>query len=134
MQSMQICHRDLKLENIMIDNHNNLKFIDLGFARDYESKDFLHTFVGTKMYMAPEIFKENYQGDKADLWALGVILYMIYACLPPFMEANERDPNYHDLITRPKIFWRKKEAKKPSGFFSEDFKDLMTKMLAEKPE
>ena len=69
-------HRDLKLENILLDKHENVKLCDFGFTREYEGKaNYLQTFCGTICYSAPEMLKgEKYAGEKVDIWSLGVIL------------------------------------------------------------
>ena len=51
-------HRDLKLENILLDKHENVKLVDFGFTREYEGKaSYLQTFCGTVCYSAPEMLK-----------------------------------------------------------------------------
>ena len=52
---MNICHRDLKLENILIDERNNVKIIDFGFSVSSAPDQKLKIFCGTPSYMAPEI-------------------------------------------------------------------------------
>ena len=85
--------------------------------------------------MAPEIhLRQSYQGQLVDLFALGVIIFMLYSGSKPFTKATERDPLYK-LITenRSHLFWKAHEQSKPRGFFSDDFKDLMNSMLAFQP-
>ena len=63
MHSTGVCHRDLKPDNIIISPDGKLKIIDLGFAMDIlgNNKDgYLHTYLGTPGYMAPEILTMNY--------------------------------------------------------------------------
>ena len=71
-----MAHRDIKLENILIDKNQDIKIIDFGFGM-YNPEDKLQNFFcGTPNYMPPEIIiKKNYIGQKADLWSLGVLLY-----------------------------------------------------------
>ncbi|KAI1390389.1 kinase-like protein [Hypoxylon trugodes] len=91
-------HRDLKLENILLDKHENVKLVDFGFTREYEGKaNYLQTFCGTICYSAPEMLKgEKYAGEKIDVWSLGVILYALLCGELPFDEDD-------DNITRTKI-------------------------------
>lgn len=77
MHSNRTVHRDLKLENILVDDHLNLKIADFGFA-SHKSIDCLKSYRGTLTYMAPEI-KEGkvYKGAQVDLFSFGVILFII---------------------------------------------------------
>ena len=73
-----IVHRDLKLENIIVDNRNNLKLIDFGFAVQTFPGQNLKTCCGTPSYMAPEICqRKEYSGYATDIWALGVIAFIM---------------------------------------------------------
>ncbi|KAI9757111.1 MAG: glyceraldehyde-3-phosphate dehydrogenase 1 [Chaenotheca gracillima] len=84
-------HRDLKLENILLDKHDNVKLCDFGFTREYEGKaSYLQTFCGTVCYSAPEMLKgEKYAGEKVDIWSLGVILYALLTGELPFDEDDD---------------------------------------------
>ena len=80
-----IVHRDLKLENIIIDTNGNAKVIDLGFGNFIlHENHLLRTFCGSPDYAAPELFLgKAYNGFRADCWSLGVLLYtMLSGCLP----------------------------------------------------
>ncbi|KAK4124344.1 kinase-like protein [Parathielavia appendiculata] len=102
-------HRDLKLENILLDKHENVKLCDFGFTREYEGKaNYLQTFCGTICYSAPEMLKgEKYAGEKVDVWSLGVILYALLCGELPFDDDDDSvtrtkiltlEPNYPDHI------------------------------------
>ncbi|KAL2144377.1 hypothetical protein VTI28DRAFT_9201 [Corynascus sepedonium] len=102
-------HRDLKLENILLDKHENVKLCDFGFTREYEGKaNYLQTFCGTICYSAPEMLKgEKYAGEKVDVWSLGVILYALLCGELPFDDDDDTitrnkilndEPNYPDHI------------------------------------
>jgi len=95
---MSCVHRDLKLENILLDKHENVKLCDFGFTREYEGKsNYLQTFCGTICYSAPEMLKgEKYAGERVDVWSLGVILYALLCGELPFDDDD-------DSITRKKI-------------------------------
>lgn len=90
MHEMQICHRDLKPDNIIYDaTTQRVKIIDFGFAISCKEK--LKLFCGTPSFMAPEIFsKQEYSGQAADIWACGVILYNILTGILPFKRNNDQ--------------------------------------------
>lgn len=92
MYSKGFSHRDLKPENILVDSAMDLKIVDFGFATPLEARDgtgFSKSMVGTVGYMSPEIIaKQPYQGYVADIFSLGVILFVLYAGHPPFDKAS----------------------------------------------
>lgn len=81
--------------------------------------------------MAPEILeKQPYQGQVVDLFACGVILFIMLTQHPPFQMANCDDMYYKLLATnRSDLFWKAHSNRKAAGFFSDEFKDLITCML-----
>ena len=86
-----IYHRDMKPENIIFDPvTGQVKIIDFGFA--VYSKDKLRIFCGTPSYMSPEIVsKKDYLGNAADIWATGVILFVLLVGQVPFKSNNEKE-------------------------------------------
>jgi serine/threonine protein kinase len=99
MQSNSITHRDLKLENILIDQSLNIKIADFGFAT--ENPGMLESYKGTPVYMAPEIIQgKKYLGLKADLFSAGVILFTLARGIFPFMNSNESDQFYVHLLNK----------------------------------
>lgn len=115
-----------------------LKLADFGFATLLEGKrkDYiLHTKLGTEGYMAPEVQTKNYDGRKADIFSSGVILFIMFTATPPFERSVPNDP-YYKLIKDKNYmaFWALQSKRKPPGFFSDDFKDLVQKMLAYDPQ
>ncbi|XP_070659099.1 testis-specific serine/threonine-protein kinase 5-like [Bos indicus] len=85
-----IVHRDLKCENILLDDRGCLKLSDFGFAnRSGLKNSLLSTFCGSVAYTAPEILmSKKYNGEQADLWSLGVILYAMVTGKLPFKECQ----------------------------------------------
>ncbi|KAF4610581.1 hypothetical protein D9613_006854 [Agrocybe pediades] len=82
-----IAHRDLKLENILIDQDKNIKVADFGMAtwQDEARGKLLRTSCGSPHYAAPEIISGNpYNGSTSDIWSCGVILYALLAAKLPF--------------------------------------------------
>jgi serine/threonine protein kinase len=87
-----IIHRDLKLENILLDKNRNIKIIDFGFANVIQgiSDGLLMTSCGSPCYAAPElVMKDEYVGELADIWSCGIILYAMLCGTLPF----EDDPD-----------------------------------------
>ncbi|KAF2499507.1 Pkinase-domain-containing protein [Lophium mytilinum] len=118
-------HRDLKLENILLDKHENVKLVDFGFTREYEGKSsYLQTWCGTVCYSAPEMLKgEKYAGEKVDVWSLGIILYALLAGELPFDDDDEN-------ITKMRIL--KEEPNYPEHF-PPQAKELIGQLLSKRP-
>lgn len=131
-------HRDLKPENLLFGENFVLKVADFGFSTmicGRDGKGFLHTYLGTKGYMAPEIVAKNpYNGVSVDLFAAGVILFIMFTGIPPFPEAQPNDPYYKMIVANKlDIFWMAHSRSKPAGFFSLEFKDLISAMFSYDP-
>ena len=93
-----IIHRDLKLENIMVDIQDDeegdmqnivCKITDFGFATMIETRKKTLS-VGSPIYMAPEVLNRMYD-SKADVWSLGVIAYILLASNQPFLGKDDKE-------------------------------------------
>jgi len=103
-----IVHRDLKLENVLMDERCRVKLGDFGFTREFERGAFMETFCGTTGYAAPEMLQgKKYQGPgvfrgvfqdfmpktfgviEVDVWSLGIILYTLLTGTLPFDDDDE---------------------------------------------
>jgi len=92
LHQKDISHRDIKLENILMNNNYEVKIIDFGFGLYNPSHKKIDFFCGTPKYIAPEILNGNgYFGEKVDLWSLGVLIYKIYCDSYPFNGRNKRE-------------------------------------------
>eukprot|EP00118_Oscarella_pearsei_P029033 m.3504 g.3504 ORF g.3504 m.3504 type:complete len:509 (+) comp9494_c0_seq1:940-2466(+) len=85
-----VTHRDLKLENILLDENKNVKLIDFGLSNTFTPEGCLSTFCGSPLYAAPEMIRGiKYVGPEVDCWSLGVLLYTLVCGSMPF---DDRDP------------------------------------------
>ncbi|KAL8695466.1 MAG: hypothetical protein Q9218_000044 [Villophora microphyllina] len=125
VHNMSCVHRDLKLENILLDKNENVKLCDFGFTRDYEGKmSYLQTFCGTVCYSAPEMLKgEKYAGEKVDVWSLGIILFALLTGELPFDDDD-------DMVTKHKILTT--EPNYPESMPA-DAKTLIGQLLSKRP-
>ena len=140
-----VAHRDIKLENVMITSNYDLKLIDLGMCVPLEGKKkdgFNRACKGTPAYMSPEHWmRVAYQGQDADIFALGVSLFVMRMYKYPFDSATTKrtpggereDPKYCMLNSNnPEQFWKEFPDVDPSP--SAEFKDLIQVMLQENPK
>ncbi|ERN01074.1 hypothetical protein AMTRI_Chr03g52310 [Amborella trichopoda] len=100
--SMQICHRDLKLENTLLDGSPTprLKICDFGYSKSSVLHSQPKSTVGTPAYIAPEVLsRKEYDGKIADVWSCGVTLYVMLVGAYPF-EDPEDPRNFRKTIGR----------------------------------
>ncbi|XP_048588593.1 serine/threonine-protein kinase SIK1 isoform X2 [Nematostella vectensis] len=80
-----VVHRDLKAENLLLDQNMNIKIADFGFGNYYKPGNPLNTWCGSPPYAAPEVFEGKiYDGPQLDIWSLGVVLYVLVCGALPF--------------------------------------------------
>ena len=134
-----IIHLDLKIENIMIDEFYNVKISDFGFSIDNTNKELINIFQGSEKYKAPEIIlKKPFIGFYADVFSLGVILFLILTGNYPFKSARKYDICYSNII-KGKIdhYWflvkKKIFEDNDDNLPSEEFRDLFIKMIQFEP-
>ncbi|XP_026016153.1 serine/threonine-protein kinase DCLK2-like isoform X1 [Astatotilapia calliptera] len=105
LHQMNIVHRDIKPENLLVceypDGTKSLKLGDFGLATVVEGP--LYTVCGTPTYVAPEIIAETGYGLKVDIWAAGVITYILLCGFPPFRSENNIQEELFDQILRGKL-------------------------------
>ena len=127
MHGKGVVHRDLKLENILVDEGLNLKVADFGFAT-FKKIHSLSSYRGTMTYMAPEIKEgKKYDGIQIDMFSVAVILFIIVQGIFPFKEAR-KDEYFYKLIIEGQLdtYWTKTGGQN----LSPEFKDLIIQMFA----
>lgn len=133
IHSSGYCHLDIKPDNILLDKDYNLKLWDFGFSSD-SKKQWIKK--GTLNYAAPEIFsQEIYLGPQTDIFAAGIILFIMVTGHPPFCKPDVSDIRYKHLMNNnTERFWQL--ASKKNGKiqkYSDKFKDLINSMLSPYP-
>ncbi|KAI9473555.1 MAG: kinase-like domain-containing protein [Benjaminiella poitrasii] len=133
MHKRNVVHRDLKLENLLLDKNRNIVVTDFGFANQFSSEDdLMATTCGSPCYAAPELVVNAglYAGSAVDIWSCGVILYAMLCGFLPFDDdpTNPDSDNinqlYRYILSTSLVF--------PSHVGSEA-KDLLEKMLVPDP-
>ena len=135
LHSKGLAHRDLKCSNILLTSQKSIKIVDLGLAKSMVRNGgdvMMHTLAGTIDHMAPEIIESNpYRGAEADLFAVGVILFTLYAGHPPFEKAHRNDKFYRWMFYgQPAEFWKMHDRFHPDGFYDQNFKNLISLMFS----
>ncbi|KAF9943305.1 hypothetical protein BGZ67_003068 [Mortierella alpina] len=134
LHSKHIVHRDLKLENLLLDRNRNIIITDFGFANQFDSssRDLMSTSCGSPCYAAPELVISDglYVGSGVDIWSCGVILYAMLAGYLPFDDdpSNPDGDNinqlYNYILVTTLVF---------PDYISSDARDLLRMMLVPDP-
>ena len=134
LHQKRIIHRDLKLENLLLDRNRNVIITDFGFANNFGDKrdDLMATSCGSPCYAAPELVVQDglYAGSAVDVWSCGVILYAMLAGYLPFDDdpANPDGDNinllYKYIMATPLSF---------PDYIPAEPRDLLSKMLYQLP-
>ena len=88
LHEMGIAHRDLKLENILLDHEGFVKLIDFGLAKRMNAGSVATTVAGTPMYIAPEVLNGSGHGTAVDWWAVGILMFEMLFGVTPFWSKN----------------------------------------------
>ncbi|XP_050082598.1 serine/threonine-protein kinase GL21140 [Anopheles aquasalis] len=133
LHSLSIVHRDIKPENLLVelDSDGNVVLLKLGdFGLACEVTEPLLSICGTPTYVAPEILMESGYGVKIDVWAAGIILYILLCGFPPFVSPDNQQEQLFDAILNgyfdfPAPYWNN---------IGDSVRDLIINMLQSDPE
>ena len=120
LHSQNIAHRDIKIDNMLLDRNRDLKLVDFGLSTKYPDDNLLDQPCGTVVYAAPEVLQgREYHGMLADVWSSGIVLYGMLSGYLPFGDQD-------DEINRINIIQGKINY---PNYFSNCVKDLLMHML-----
>ena len=123
--TMNVCHRNISVENIFFDKNNRVKLIGFSYSTFYKKGQKFKESFGSLCYACPEIIsEEEYEPELADVWSLGIVLYVMICGYLPFCE--EDDEKNKDLIIKGKIDYPREMSNK--------LKDLLKHMLDVNPK
>ncbi|KAI8144403.1 kinase-like domain-containing protein [Fennellomyces sp. T-0311] len=125
MHRNSIVHRDLKIENILIDKAGrNVKLIDFGLSNLFGPEKLLTTYCGSLYFAAPELLRANpYKGPEIDVWSLGVVIYVMVTGAVPFDDKSM--PGLHEKIKRGHVTYPQ--------HMSEECRDLLSLIFVTDP-
>ena len=120
----RVLHRDIKLDNVLMNSDSELKICDFGVSKIISKGEILNDKCGTPAYMAPEILKgKGYKGFTVDLWSAGVALYAMLYGTVPFKSTNIKE--LRKFILKSKLVLKED--------ISADARDLLSKLLTRNP-
>lgn len=101
LHSLRVVHRDIKPENLLVGVRGALKLADFGLATELpRDGSLLSTVCGTPTYVAPEILAETGYALEVDVWAMGVITYILLCGFPPFVsQTNNQDELFDQILS-----------------------------------
>ena len=120
LHSQNISHRDVKIDNMLLDRNKDLKLVDFGLSTKYTDDTLLDQPCGTVVYAAPEVLDGNeYHGMLADVWSSGIVLFGMTSGYLPFCDQDDEVNKRHVLEGKIDL----------PDFFSPMLKDLLKHML-----
>ena len=119
-------YRDLKLENLLLDDKGYCKLTDFGLAKFIDKNDQANTFCGTPDYLSPEVILGRGHNRPADWWSLGILIYEMLYGIPPFYSSSNQ--KMYRRIIKEKVSFKKNPK------ISNEAKDLILKLLVKKAD
>lgn len=125
MHNKNYIYRDLKLENLLLDEKGYAMLTDFGLAKNIRADEKAMTFCGTPEYLSPEVLLGKGHNRPTDWWTLGILIYEMVFGIPPFYERN-RKLMYQKIVKEAAVF-------KPTVVISDKCKDIILKLLEKDP-
>lgn len=123
-----IVFRDLKPENVMLDQQGYLKLIDFGIAKKLEEgKSRTYSMIGTPHYMAPEVMRGHGYGTEVDIWSLGVMLFEFVCGFLPFADELDEPTEVCTAVLKDALSF-------PGGYKDKHGRELIQGMLCRQPK
>jgi serine/threonine protein kinase len=121
-----VCHRDIKTDNILADKSGNIRLIDFGLSRQFlpDQPTMMTTTCGSPHYIAPEVLKGKSYSNKCDIWSCGILLYFMMTGKYPFSSSNTKKLFSIILNGPPKL---------DASQLSPELFDLISKILVKDP-